>query len=637
MDGSVVTRKAGAPRAGIAERIWDAARSEFSKRGYHGARVQGIARGAACNVALIYRHWASKRALYLDILRAVWLGSANEIARLVQNGAGRAGVGGRRLPRRDDERSDGRADPDPRVPRRRALPDPAHPDRPGAPRAGAARRARARGTAARDGGLDPVLAVVTVGGLAALVASSREAARPFVREPLAPDAWRRHVFDLLVNGLAASARPRPRRRAGGGSRAPTRGERASLSGPGRDVAVERAEGVLDDASRRRLRRASLRRHAYGRRGGGRRDPGRLGRAPARAGGPAGDRSSSARSRAPRPRAPPAGSSRPAWRRSSPGRSTRSAAPRSPATPSSCARSRRPRAMSVGYRALGTLEVALDDDHARVLAGRAEKLERARAAGRGARRGRRSGALEPGLSPEARGALFFADEASLDPRPLAPRGVRGCLPRRRDVRHGRGPADRGSRGGARSASTTPSGRIDAGAVVLAAGSWSLLVEGHGLPAGAVRPVRGADRRRRHAAAAPLARGLLRERLRRAARGRPRSSAARRWRTWAGRRRSPPAASATCSTSRSEIAPALAQAPVVETWSNFRPASPDGEPILGEGTIPGLSLRDGPHAQRDPARAHHRGRDRRAPSSGARHARGPRPVLARAARRHPRRRR
>ena len=88
MDGSVVTRKAGAPRAGIAERIWEAARSEFSKRGYHGARVQGIARGASCNVALIYRHWASKRALYLDILRAVWLGRTNEIARLVQTGPG---------------------------------------------------------------------------------------------------------------------------------------------------------------------------------------------------------------------------------------------------------------------------------------------------------------------------------------------------------------------------------------------------------------------------------------------------------------------------------------------------------------------------------------------------------------------
>src|SRR5512139_4291225 len=80
------------PRPGISERIWEAARVEFSKRGYHGARVQGIARGASCNVALIYRHWASKRALYLDILRAVWLGAANEIARLVQSGPGGAAV-----------------------------------------------------------------------------------------------------------------------------------------------------------------------------------------------------------------------------------------------------------------------------------------------------------------------------------------------------------------------------------------------------------------------------------------------------------------------------------------------------------------------------------------------------------------
>jgi len=42
---------------------------------------------------------------------------------------------------------------------------------------------------------------------------------------------------------------------------------------------------------------------------------------------------------------------------------------------------------------------------------------------------------------------------------------------------------------------------------------------------------------------------------------------------------------------EIAPALAGAPVVETWSNFRPASPDGEPILGPGTVPGLTYATG----------------------------------------------
>src|SRR6516164_7642868 len=87
MDGSVANRRIGPPKAGVAERIWAAARSEFSKRGYHGARVQGIARGASCNVALMYRHWASKRALYVDILRAVWVASANEIARRLESGS----------------------------------------------------------------------------------------------------------------------------------------------------------------------------------------------------------------------------------------------------------------------------------------------------------------------------------------------------------------------------------------------------------------------------------------------------------------------------------------------------------------------------------------------------------------------
>jgi TetR/AcrR family transcriptional regulator len=48
--------------------------------------------------------------------------------------------------------------------------------------------------------------VVTVGGLAALVAAAREAARPFVPEPISPEAWRQHVFDLLVNGLGPAAR-----------------------------------------------------------------------------------------------------------------------------------------------------------------------------------------------------------------------------------------------------------------------------------------------------------------------------------------------------------------------------------------------------------------------------------------------
>jgi hypothetical protein len=76
------------------------------------------------------------------------------------------------------------------------------------------RRAAATLAEAVGEGLDPMLAVVAVSGLAALVASSREAARPFAGEPIAPDAWRRLVVGLLVNGLAAPAaegRPGPAR------------------------------------------------------------------------------------------------------------------------------------------------------------------------------------------------------------------------------------------------------------------------------------------------------------------------------------------------------------------------------------------------------------------------------------------
>ncbi len=207
MDGSVANmRRLGPPRNGIAERIWDAARIEFSKRGYHGARVQGIARGAACNVALIYRHWSSKKALYLDILRSVWLGTATEIAELVQTGPGGAGavvsayldammkdqMGAQILIR---EYLDGAphlaqlAASDP------ALLEPV--------------RRAAAAIALADVGvseIDPVLAVVTVGGLAALAASAQEAARPFVETPLSPEAWRRHVHDLLLHGLAPKGR-----------------------------------------------------------------------------------------------------------------------------------------------------------------------------------------------------------------------------------------------------------------------------------------------------------------------------------------------------------------------------------------------------------------------------------------------
>lgn len=207
MDGSVANmRRLGPPRSGIAERIWDAARIEFSKRGYHGARVQGIARGAACNVALIYRHWSSKKALYLDILRSVWLGTAAEIAELVESGpVGAEAVVAAYLDAMMKDQMGAQLlireylDGAPHL-AQLAASDPALLE--------PVRRAAAA-IALSDVGhddIDPVLAVVTVGGLAALMASAQEAARPFVETPIAPEAWRRHVHDLLLHGLAPKAR-----------------------------------------------------------------------------------------------------------------------------------------------------------------------------------------------------------------------------------------------------------------------------------------------------------------------------------------------------------------------------------------------------------------------------------------------
>src|SRR5512141_1447960 len=91
MDASVAG-KLPLQRPGIAERLWEAARVEFSLRGYHGARVQGIARRAGCNVALLYRHWTSKKALYLEVLKSVWTGKSEAVASLLAQGASAPGA-----------------------------------------------------------------------------------------------------------------------------------------------------------------------------------------------------------------------------------------------------------------------------------------------------------------------------------------------------------------------------------------------------------------------------------------------------------------------------------------------------------------------------------------------------------------
>lgn len=200
------TERAPAPAKGIASRLWSAARTEFSTRGFHGARVQGIARRAGCNVALLYRHWTSKKALYLDVLGSVWTRSNADVAKLLEMEAGAPGVVSAYLDALLDdpegaqilvrEYLDGapflsqliERDPSVAEPFRRVV----------------STLVGGNGSSLRQG-VDPLMAALTIGGVAALAASAPEATRPFFDSPPPREVWRNHLSDLLLHGLVSQA------------------------------------------------------------------------------------------------------------------------------------------------------------------------------------------------------------------------------------------------------------------------------------------------------------------------------------------------------------------------------------------------------------------------------------------------
>ena len=68
-------------------RIVAAASAEFAARGFAGAGIDRIARRARVNKAMIYYHFASKQALYLEILREMYV-ALGEHLRTVTAGPG---------------------------------------------------------------------------------------------------------------------------------------------------------------------------------------------------------------------------------------------------------------------------------------------------------------------------------------------------------------------------------------------------------------------------------------------------------------------------------------------------------------------------------------------------------------------
>lgn len=196
-------------------------------------------------------------------------------------------------------------------------------------------------------------------------------------------------------------------------------------------------------------------------------------------------------------------------------------------------------------------------------------------------------LEPALAP-CRSALRFPDGAQLEP-PRLMRALRAAATRA-GVEFRVGQVRRVLIDERRVVGLDVDGeRLPVGRALLAAGSWSSLVEGTGLPAGAIHPVRG---QLLELQGSPT---LLSHVVFGGGYLVPRSDG----RIVVGstmervgfRRGETAEAVARLLRFAVESAPALAEAQLVRAWSSFRPATDDHLPLLGSTPLRGLHLATG----------------------------------------------
>lgn len=247
---------------------------------------------------------------------------------------------------------------------------------------------------------------------------------------------------------------------------------------------------------------------------------------------------------------------------------------------------------VGYRACGTLAVALDADdraHLRELHALQTRsgLESTWLSGRECRR------LEPMLAPGVRGGLRVDGDHQVDPRLLASALVTAC--ERAGVVLVRERAERlvVERGRATGAVLSDGTRVAAGQVVLAGGSMSGRLDG--VPAEAVPPVRPVKGQVLRLTVPPAFAPFLSRTVRAVVRGSqvylvPRESGELvigatseelGWDTAV-------TAGGVYELLRDahELVPGITELPLTETRAGLRPGSPDNAPLLGFTALPGL---------------------------------------------------
>ena len=247
-------------------------------------------------------------------------------------------------------------------------------------------------------------------------------------------------------------------------------------------------------------------------------------------------------------------------------------------------------VALGHARSGVLELALPGDD---LSGVEKRLSWQRAAGLAVEKltSAEVRRLEPAIAGEVMGGLHLPAEGRVDAQavaralPIAAERA-GASFRRATVR------------GVRTADGRAAGvelegdRVEADAVVVAAGAWTPLVEGVGLPADAVRPIRG-QVVKLAVRAPPFSNVLFTPRGYLEPRASGEIVCGSTMESVGFDKRVTAAGIAGILANAIAAVPGLAQAELAATWAGFRPYPKDGTPLVGPTATPGLFVASGHH--------------------------------------------
>ncbi len=202
-------------------------------------------------------------------------------------------------------------------------------------------------------------------------------------------------------------------------------------------------------------------------------------------------------------------------------------------------------------------------------------------------------LEPGIGREARAAVMLPDECSLDPRALSSAVLAAATSAGVELRPGVEVVSLALDGKRCAGVRTSKGEVlHAGQVVLAAGCWSAQIP-EAAPYAPTAPVRGQMAALRHRGA-PIRHVLRSESGYVVPRGTesPQTVVLGSTLEHTGFEKGVTSGGlAKILSAANEMAPELAKAEIIETWSGLRPGTPDQLPILGSADVDGLVFATG----------------------------------------------